>query len=146
MENSVGHKNTTKINYMKNMDITAVNPDFIKSVTLCNEQESKKYRILHKKGETYKKFNWRKLRYEDVPFENDIIYYVDWWGDGVMEGIDKINGNDMYTVKDDKIFIRPCIDIRYKDGNLRSFYFDTYDEAFRIYTILVAEKNLVEIC
>lgn len=131
---------------MKNMDATAINPDFIKSVTLCNEQESKKYRILHKKGETYRKFNWRKLRYEETVFESDIVYYVDWWGNGVIEGIDEINGNGMYTVKDGKIFIRPCIDIRYKDGKIHYFYFDTYDEAFRIYTILVAEKNLVEVC
>lgn len=125
------------------MDVTAINPDFIKSVTLCNEYKSTKYQILHRKGEMHTVFNWRKFRHEEVPYEDDVIYYIDWWGEGTVSGTDVLK--DYHVVKEDGVYVKPCVDIRYKDGKLYSEYYDSYEDALRIYTILVIEKNLVEL-
>ena len=123
------------------MDMTAINLDFVKSITFNQETKSTKYRLLHKKGEMRKVFKWRKLMFVDEPFEDDVVYYVDWWGDGVICGSELLASRH-YFIKGNDIYLKSNIEIHYKDGKIHCEYYDDQNEALSIYKLLVKEKNL----
>ncbi len=52
-------------------------------------------------------------------------------GGGLIPGI--LNDNDLYNyITIDKIaYYKPCVNIRFKNGDYKKLMFDTYDEAMR---------------
>ena len=123
----------------------AVNPDAIKSVSLHDEEESRRYSYLYKKGDTFKSFNWKKFKFEERQYETDLFYDGDVF-EGHVATRESILKDEAYIIKPEGVFVKPYITIRYKDGTAnKTIYFSNYRKAKYAYDLILEHNKLISI-
>ena len=115
-------------------------------VVLLPMRKEDDFVLVHKKGGKYRKFNLKypflhKLEYTENIYRDTSLFSMN----DEFEESYILNRYTYLCLKDNEFYVKPSVNIVYLDGNEKTEYFGTYQEAKERYDELSNKCELVEV-